>query len=188
TPFLPHITERFYHNAEMLKDDLALNERKARAKEEASRDSPLRPFGGKPLTTNRSAVLLQPTIWSVDWQTAPPGMPRKEVAQWPSRAEREHEGDQRAREPRKRFHRYLGAPRAPDNTTDKWGELFTVRAYPLDEVNRFPCGAAVMNGEEDWFWMTHDVQVVDEADAPALLGAALLRALDEPCLRSRSDK
>ncbi|TKA81408.1 hypothetical protein B0A49_00867 [Cryomyces minteri] len=126
----------------MLKDDLALTERKARAKEEALRRPPLRPFGGKPLTTNRSAVLLQPTIWS------------------PRRA---------------------GARRRPaGNATDKWAELAAVRAYPLDEVNRFPCGAAVMNGEEDWFWMTHDVHVVDDADAPTLLGEALLRALDEP--------
>jgi hypothetical protein len=70
------------------------------------------------LLDNRSTVLSLPSIWST---TYTPTLDRPD-AQWPERAEMQHEGEERAGGDggKTNFGRFLPLPRQPVNETIKW--------------------------------------------------------------------
>lgn len=126
----------------------------------AERSRIMRPFGGKTLSSNLSAVLVMPTIWCHGWDT-----PDRVTAPWPGLKESKWEGDDRARTGVSRF---LPLPREPANATVAWHHRRMLLAEALDEVWRVPT-------LEDVYL---PVDEIDEVEIPRFLNSDVLSAMD----------
>src|SRR5256885_10296620 len=76
------------------------------------------PDGGHAFADNRSSVVSLPSIWSTQYSPTS----NRPDAQWPERAEMQHEGEERAGRDggKTNFGRFLPLPRIPGNGTVKW--------------------------------------------------------------------
>jgi hypothetical protein len=85
-----------------------------------------------PLHDNRSTVLSLPSIWST---TYTPTLDRPD-AQWPERAEMQHEGEDRAGGDggKTNFGRFLPLPRQPRNETVKWEHRALMESLSMIDV------------------------------------------------------
>ena len=86
-------------------------------------------FGGRVFPDNFSSVLSMQTVFCPCYDSS---NRKKEVAEWPSKAEMKYEGDERISTDR--LHgRFPGAPRVGGNETVTWMQRRIIEQYPLDD-------------------------------------------------------
>ena len=139
SPFPPQTWKEWLHHRagmqEEQRDDLMKNIELKNAKKSVDSRIPFTSAFGLGseylLNDNRSTVLSLPSIWST---TYTPAYDRPD-AQWPERAEMQHEGEDRAGGDggKTHFGRFLPLPRAPGNGTIKWDKRPMVQ--PLSMID-----------------------------------------------------